>query len=260
LYANNYKKVKSENKELIRLKFREDGFIFLPDFISQDEIKEIHQHLDRLILEKVQFMPPEHAFYEERNDLSTLKQLQILHKYDPFFYEMMFNSRFEELAKILLDDEVIGKNMQYFNKPPRVGQPTPPHQDGYYFMLNPNEAVTMWLGIDHVDEENGCVRYLKGSHLKGMRPHEKSNTLGFSQGISDYEQHDRNNEIWFNTKPGDLLVHHALTVHRADNNKSNSRTRKALGFIYYAEKAKEDTVAKEAYQAKLAEEIKNNIK
>ncbi len=246
--------MKSENKELLRLKFREDGFIFFPNFIGQDELKEIHIHLDMLILEKVQSMPPEHVFYEDRNDLSTLKQLQILHKYDPFFYGMMFNSRFEELAKMLLGDEIIGKNMQFFNKPPRIGQPTPPHQDGYYFMLNPNEAVTMWLGLDNVDEENGCVRYLKGSHLKGMRPHVKSNTLGFSQGISDYGLDDMNNETWFTTKPGDLLVHHALTVHRADNNKSNSRTRKALGFIYYAKKAKEDTEAKEAYQAKLAEE------
>lgn len=252
--------MKSEDKEQLQLKFREDGFIFLPDFLSKDEIKEIHKHLEKLILEKVPKMPPEHAFYEDKNDLSTLKQLQILHKYDPFFYGMMFNSRFEQLAKLLLDEEVIGKNMQYFNKPPRIGQPTPPHQDGYYFMLNPNEAITMWLGLDNVDDENGCVRYIKGSHLEGMRPHAKTKTLGFSQGISDYKQEDRDNEVWFVTKPGDLLAHHSLTIHRADNNQSKTRTRKALGFIYYAEKAKEDTVAKEEYQTKLAKEIKNNIK
>lgn len=146
--------------------------------------------------------------------------------------------------------------MQYFNKPPRIGQPTPPHQDGYFFMLNPNEAITMWMALENVDEENGCVRYFKGSHLKGMRPHAKTKILGFSQAISDYSAEDKNNEIWFETKPGDLLAHHSLTIHRADNNKSLNRTRKALGFIYYAEKAKEDTLAKAEYQAKLVEEIK----
>ena len=31
--------MKSENKELLRLKFREDGFIFFPNFIVQDELK-----------------------------------------------------------------------------------------------------------------------------------------------------------------------------------------------------------------------------
>jgi ectoine hydroxylase-related dioxygenase (phytanoyl-CoA dioxygenase family) len=50
--------------------------------------------------------------------------------------------------------------MQYFNKPPSVGQPTPPHQDGYYFMLDPCEAVTMWFALDEVDEENGRMRYV----------------------------------------------------------------------------------------------------
>lgn len=49
-------------------------------------------------------------------------------------------------------------------KPPRIGKGTPPHQDGYYFMLEPNEAVTMWMALEDVNEENGCVRYVKESH------------------------------------------------------------------------------------------------
>ncbi len=243
-------------QEPLQKQFREDGFVFLPGFLNEAEIKQIHTRLEKLIAEKVPHMPPEHTFYEDRNDLSTLKQLQALFSYDTFFHGLMFNSRFENLASVLLQDDVVGKNMQYFNKPPGIGKPTPPHQDGYYFMLEPNEAITMWLGLENVDEENGCVRYVKGSHLKGVRPHGKTTTLGFSQGITDYGGKD-DQEVWFNTKPGDLLVHHALTIHRADGNSSSNRTRKALGFIYYAEKAKEDTHTKEAYQQKLAEEIRN---
>ncbi len=251
----------SEEERLLQLNFRENGFIFIPGFLNEEEVALIHTHLEKLIHEKVPSMPPEHVFYENRNDLSSLKQLQTLYTYDPFFYEMMFNSRFEKLAALLLDDTVIGKNMQYFNKPPRIGQSTPPHQDGYYFILQPNEAITMWLGLDHVDEENGCIRYVKGSNSKGIRPHIKTQTLGFSQGISDYgRDDDRNNETWFATKPGDLLAHHSLTIHRADKNNSDNRTRKALGFIFYSEKAKENKEAKAAYQQKLAEEMKNNIK
>ena len=251
--------MKLEERKLLQSKFREDGFIFIPGFLSKDEVMQVHDELEKLIREKVPEMPVKHVFYEDKNDPSTLKQIQTLYSYSPYFHNMMFESRFEQLAELLLDDKVVGRNMQYFNKPPRIGQPTPPHQDGYYFMLDPNEAVTMWLALENVDEENGCVRYIKGSHLKGMRPHGKTKTLGFSQGITDYGPEDRNNETWFVTKPGDLLVHHSLTIHRADNNQSENRTRKALGFIYYAEKAKEDTVAKAEYQAKLAEEIEKGL-
>ncbi len=242
-------------QQQLREKFRQDGFVVLPGFINEEEVKNIYFHLERLIEEKVPGMPPEHAFYEDRNDPSTLKQLQALFSYDPFFHGMMFGSRFEELASLLLEDAVVGKNMQYFNKPPGIGKPTPPHQDGYYFMLEPNEAVTMWLGLEDVDEENGCVRYVRGSHRRGMRPHGKTATLGFSQGITDYGRED-DTEVWMATKPGDLLVHHSLTIHRADANNSSTRTRKALGFIYYTQKAKEDIKTKAAYQQKLADEIR----
>lgn len=246
-----------EQKKELQASFRKDGFIFLPGFLNRTEVSEAMLHLNTLIKDKVPAMAPEQAFYEDRSDPSSLKQIQRLFDHDHFFYGMMFGSKFEELASTLLDDKVVGKNMQYFNKPPKIGQATPPHQDGYYFMLEPNEAVTMWLGLDDVDEENGCVRYVKGSHLQGMRPHSKTQTLGFSQGMSNFgTEDDLANEVWFKTKPGDLLVHHSLTIHRAENNQSSDRTRRALGFIYYAEKAKEDIAAKTAYQEKLAEEIR----
>jgi phytanoyl-CoA hydroxylase len=237
--------------------FRRDGFLLIPGFVSPDEVKLIHKHLGILISERLSLMPPEHVFYEDKDDKSTLKQLQTLFTYDPFFHELMFAGKFPELAALLLQDAAVGKNMQYFNKPPQKGKPTPAHQDGYYFMLEPNEAVTMWLALENVDEENGCVRYVKGSHLKGMRPHSKTQTLGFSQGISDFgTEDDKANEVFFATKAGDLLIHHSLTIHRADGNKSLDRTRKALGLIYYADRAKENAKAKEEYQRKLTEEIK----
>ncbi len=247
----------NNDQQALQRKFREDGFVFLPGFLSRGEVAVVKEHLDGLIRDIVPGMPPEHAFYEDRKDPSTLKQLQTLFSYDPFFHDMMFEGKFKALASLLLNDEVVEMNMQYFNKPPRIGRPTPPHQDGYYFMLEPNEAVTMWLGLEDVDEENGCVRYVRGSHLLGMRPHDRTTTLGFSQGITDFgRENDLVNETYFRTGPGDLLVHHALTIHRADGNNSAHRTRKALGFIYYAAAAKENVAEKKKYQDKLAEEIR----
>ena len=137
-----------------------------------------------------------------------------------------------------------------------MGWDTPPHQDGYYFRLEPNEAVTMWLALEDVDEENGCVRYVPGSHKLGMRPHGMTGTLGFSRGITDYGPEDVHKEVFFPTKAGDLLVHHSLTIHRADGNSSLSRTRKAIGLIYYAEKAKQDVKAVEAHRRQLTRDLK----
>lgn len=249
----------SQEAEEWRRRFRNDGFILLPGFLDPDEVALSKRHLDDIITNHTPNMPPESAFYEDPADPATLKQIQHLYNYSGYFHAMMFGSRFEALASILLDDAVVPKNMQYFNKPPLVGKPTPPHQDGYYFMLEPNEAVTMWLGLDAVDEENGCVRYVKGSHLGGMRPHGRSGVLGFSQGMTDFgTAGDLSREVWFPTGPGDLLVHHSLTIHRADGNRTADRSRRALGFIYYAAGAREDVKRKQEYQEKLREELRSS--
>lgn len=248
-------------QEGLKKRFLRDGFIFFPNFLKQEEIESVRNRLSEFIENRVPEMPENEVYYEDKADKNSLKQLQRLFNYNSFFFDMLFGSRFEKLASILLDDQVHGKNIQYFNKPPKIGKPTPAHQDGYYFMLEPNEAVTMWMALEAVDEENGCVRYVKGSHMHGMREHTKTKTLGFSQGISDFGRaNDLENEVYFPTKAGDLLVHHSLTIHRADGNSSKTRSRKAMGFIYYADKAKENKKAHEEYAMKLAKELKETAK
>jgi phytanoyl-CoA hydroxylase len=104
-----------------------------------------------------------------------------------------------------------------------------------------------------VDEENGCVRYLPGSHREGMRPHRRTTVLGFSQGMSNYGTEDCAREVPVCAEPGDLLLHHSMTVHRANANPS-SRPRRALGFVYFAERAKEDAKKAKSYRQQLYDE------
>ena len=243
-----------KDKKVIKEEFQKNGYVFIPGFLTIDEVEKIGRNFNRLLKDVVPNMPKKDVFYEEEENAATLKQLSSLQIHDQFFNDLLVNIKFKELAELLLDDKVITKDLGYFNKLPLIGKPTPPHQDGYYFMLNPSVAVTMWMPLEPVDDENGCVKYVKGSHLKGMRPHGRTKILGFSQGIIDFGTDDIANEVSFSSKPGDLLIHHSLTIHRANGNKSETRSRKALGLIYYGESANEDIEAKIAYHKKLNEE------
>lgn len=237
--------------------YETNGLVAIRKFVQDAELSELLENVDRFIADVAPSMPAEHVFFEDLGDRSTLKQLQQIGTYDPWFHQLFTASRFRKTAELLLRGPVVPKNMQYFNKPPGVGQPTPPHQDGFYFMLDPCEAVTMWFALEEVDEETGCVRYVPGSHGRGMREHARTKTLGFSQGISDYPTaEDLQLETAYPAEAGDLLVHHAMTIHRADGNRSSHRTRRALGFIYYSENAREDSEAHRTYQHQLAEEMK----
>lgn len=232
--------------------FKQDGFVAMPGFYDAHQLQVIEAAFQRFVAECVPALPPEHVFYEDKANRATLKQIQRMHEHDDFF-EDLFNSKLKLLAEELLEEPVLPKNLQYFNKPPGLGKATPPHQDGFYYMLEPCRALTMWMALDHVDEQNGCVCYVPGSHMRGMRPHARTQILGFSQGISDYTSEA--DEIACPAQPGDLLAHHALTIHRADANNSVNRSRRALGFVFYGISAKEDKPAHEAYQRKLKMEL-----
>jgi phytanoyl-CoA hydroxylase len=244
------------NEAMMRDSLRRDGYIALRGFVDPDGVREIEANLKRFIADVVPRMPAGEVYYEDKSRPETLKQLQLMYQYDEFFRTLMFGGAFEHVARVLLGGDVVGQNLQYFNKPGGLGQATPAHQDGYYFMLEPPEALTMWFALDRTDAGNGCVRYVRGSHARGMRPHGRTSTLGFSQGITDYgTADDLANEVAIDAEPGDLLIHHALTIHRADANRDPNRSRRALGLVFYSANAKRDETAYAAYQRRLDEEL-----
>ena len=239
--------------------FARQGYAVIRSFMSPSEVEECLQNVGRYIAEVVPNLSPEEVFYEDRENPATLKQLQSMHLNDEWF-ENFFRGRVHQCAREFLGGEVVGKNMQFFNKPPGASRPTPAHQDGFYFKLDPPLALTMWLALDPADEENGCVRYVEGSHLKGMRSHTLTNTLGFSQGISDFgSEDDKANEVALAAASGDLLVHDSMTIHRAEGNRAVGRQRRALGFIFYSVEAKEDSGAREKYRRQLSGQQKGRI-
>jgi len=245
--------------EQLKNRFDAEGYVAIPGFLAGLELEELKGELDRYIAQRVPEIPRTDVYYEDRNDPGTLKQMARLRQHDVYFASLISQPKWLGLAEALLADKAVPQELEWFNKPPKIGDPTPPHQDGYYFMLVPNEAATLWLALDTVDESNGCVRYIPGSHRKGLRPHARTNVLGFSQGITDYGVEDRKAEVPMLAQPGDLLIHHALTVHRADANPSD-RHRRSIGLVYYAGRAQQDSERLAAYQKELNAELQGSGK
>ena len=243
----------TEQLHQARLEFTKDGFAVVRTFLGPEEIDEINREVERYVAKVIPTLPPEKAFYETKGDASTLKQLPRIDQHDEFFERYLRHPRLSELAAHLLGCPVVARDLQWFNKPPQIGKPTPAHQDGFYDKIEPVEMVNMWLALDPVDEGNGCVRYVAGSYKHGLLEHARSNTLGFSQGLVDYRPHEAN-EIAVRAAPGDLLVHHGLTIHRADGNTSD-RQRRAIGSVYYAAHVKRDHAALDAYMQQLTRDM-----
>jgi len=235
--------------------FDRDGFVVIRAFVRGAELDDLQREIARYIA-RIPRLPRTDVMYEDRERPESLKQLAHMKQNDAFFASLIERPNWISVAELLLADKAIPQEVEWFNKVPGRNAATPPHQDGYYFMLEPNEAVTMWLALDPVDESNGCWRYVPQSHRCGTRPHGRTQVLGFSQGITDYSPKDRQAEQPIHAEPGDLLVHHAITIHRADRNESE-RQRRSLGLIYYAARTRQDVQKLAAYQRSLNEELQS---
>lgn len=89
---------------------------------------------------------------------------------DPEFREVAFTSRLASWASQLigamqvriLEDNVLIKE-------PKTGGTLKWHQDYPYWPLAQANAVTAWIALDDVTEDNGAVMVAAGSHLTGER-------------------------------------------------------------------------------------------
>jgi len=228
--------------------FDRDGFVIVRQFLTQGELSELTSELNRYIRDVVPGLPDTDAFYQDRKCPETLKQMQHM-QIDPFFRDYTHHAKWKQLAEVLVGESAKCESPEWFNKPPGVEHPTPPHQDNYYFNLHPSNVVTIWLALDVVDDENGCLRYVAGSHQRGFRPHARSNILGFSQGIADYGEEDRAQEVRIHLQPGDAVAHHGMTIHRAEPNRSIARNRRAFAMVFQGISCRRDEVRFALYQA-----------
>ena len=205
--------------------FDRDGFVIVPEFLTPAVFAELRCNLDRYIRDVVPTLDDAHAFYVVKGKPETLKQMQHM-GHDPFFRDYVRQPKWLALAEALLAEPVEAQQPEWFDKPPGTGHPTPPHQDNYYFNLRPANVLTIWLAIDPVDDENGCLQYVRGSHRGGVRPHGASQIVGFSQGITDFGPEDEALEARIHLQPRDAVVHWGNTIHRAHPNRSRDRRRR----------------------------------
>lgn len=227
--------------------FDEAGFVVLTNFLPADAYAELRSELDRYIRDIVPDLPHSEAFYQDRSRPETLRQLQRMGR-DPFFDAYRRHPCWLALAEALLGEPAEADQPEWFNKLPGTAHATPPHQDNHYFQLVPPQVLTMWLALDAVDEENGALRYVRGSHLAGRRPHAATDVVGFSQGVTDYGPCDEAAECLVTLSPGDLVVHHGETIHRADSNRSPDRQRRAFAMVFRGASCRVDDAARAEYQ------------
>lgn len=211
--------------------FNRDGHIVLPGVASYDEVSVYGP----LIEEATNRYKGEILPLEERDTYGkAFWQIVNLWQRDESVRRFTLARRFAKIAADLMgvDGVRIYHDQALFKEP--NGGPTPWHQDQYYWPLDSNKTVTLWMPLVNASPKMGTLKFASGSHRDGY--------LG-EFAISDESDRMFGQlavEKGYNvTAPqamaaGDATFHSGWTLHAAPGNNS-SDMRSVMTIIYFAD-------------------------
>jgi ectoine hydroxylase-related dioxygenase (phytanoyl-CoA dioxygenase family) len=209
--------------------FHRDGFLLGRQILDANQVGILQEEMERVICDrgnKGVRQPVSIANLTGRAEEPVWQIVNIWQASEPFS-ELVHNPTIaEDIAQMLHAEELRLWHDQIQYKPAGVGGVNMWHQDWpYWGILSAPHQVTAWVALDDVDEENGCMSMVPGTHLWGNTI-EFLHTLGqdFSAMPAEYQ----GKPVTIRTSPvkaGHVHYHHALTWHGSNRNRSGRKRR-----------------------------------
>lgn len=226
--------------------YRRDGHVLVRGLTTRQELQHYRPTLQSVV-KRVAQQGDTQGRVDDYSRLFT--QVTNVWRLDQDARRIVFSRRFAAAAAQLLGVAAVRLyHDQALFKPPGAG-PTPWHQDRYYWPLDTDRTITMWLPLVDVDEPMGPVRFASGSHR--------------AEGLGDLAISQENDQrlaslvaqrawpVWSGpVQAGDATFHSGGTLHSAGSNDSN-RTREVLTVIYFADGTRAATPANPNQQTDL---------
>jgi ectoine hydroxylase-related dioxygenase (phytanoyl-CoA dioxygenase family) len=211
--------------------FEQDGYVILRDLFTEEEIAPVSAEVDRLIEGRADYVPDKDLIWEPDSNPPRLRNAFRLHLYNELFLDFAKHPKLTDVLGSILGHPLRLYGSQIIAKPALVGTEVPRHQDMPYWPFHPFEMISAWIALDDSTIENGCVRMSAGSHKLGMLEHRPTEIAGNSLGLADNPTINALPEHPVEVRRGSCVLHHCLTVHRSEPNRS-PHARRGLVYVY----------------------------
>ncbi len=138
--------------------YRRDGLIVSPSHLSGDRLAAMRDSLQKLLRDNAGLAPESlvcpHIPYGPTHSAAAAAQ----------WFDYATDPAIVNLVEQLIGPDIILWGSQVFCKPAATGKAIPWHQDGQYWPIRPLATCSVWIAIDDASPENGCMRYIPGSH------------------------------------------------------------------------------------------------
>jgi phytanoyl-CoA hydroxylase len=218
--------------------FHREGWVHLKGVLSEEEISKLETSYSDFINGKLcdlsklgkDFCDMSGSYDKDLSKFSIIN-IMLPSTYHPPLKHTLYEQRAASIASQLYKgaDMVVDYDQLLAKPPEKPDAVFAWHQDLHYWPLTKDtRTASFWLAIDDVSEENGCIRFVPGSHkeekLRECRPllgdRSKSHVL-----VAEVREGDKIAPAIINR--GDLTVHNERIVHGSGGNYSKTSWRRA---------------------------------
>lgn len=191
-------------------RFSREGYMIFRGLLSPKEVSMLSSICDEVIEMASKNSSDLFCNYylKHRTDQGALYDL---YQRFPAFRRIAEHPGILDAIKEIYSDEFYLFENSLVYKPQGAQNEVPWHQD-YMYMINDPDKVVVWVPVDNVTEENGCMYAIPGSHLSRTLPwyEEKGETHAKrTKGTFVDEQ----KAVPLTMNAGDVLVFHQFLLH-----------------------------------------------
>jgi ectoine hydroxylase-related dioxygenase (phytanoyl-CoA dioxygenase family) len=214
--------------------FQKNGHVLCKGLASKEEVSFYR----KAILEGVEKLNTERRKMEDRDTYGkAFLQIFNLWRQSEVLRKFVLAKRFGHVAARLMGVERVRlyHDQALFKEP--GGGHTPWHQDQYYWPLDTNNTITMWMPLIDINSEMGIMKFASGTHKFGSIT-SKEISDDSEQFFNDFVSGNKFDIAGANAmNAGDATFHAGWTLHSAPGNKS-PKMREVMTIIYFADKTR----------------------
>jgi hypothetical protein len=210
--------------------FRRDGFLLVKGLSSVEEVASLRTFFDRMFSERrgwdagdlfdmIGLDSPEQEL--------ALPQIVRPSLYEPLLRQSKLASSARSIAEQILGPKLENDLEHAISKPPFSGAATPWHQDDAFHRKGSGvlESISIWMPLQDVTVESGCMQYIRGSNLGPLYPHRSPRNDPRIHGLETISLPDLTNCVAVPMRAGDAVIHLSRTLHSAGVNTSDQPRR-----------------------------------
>jgi len=215
---------------------RRDGFLLVHGMASREEITRLQSLYDRLFAERRGWDKGDlfdMVGRDEAGKAAALPQMLWPSRYEP----ELGNSQLARSARAVAE-QILGPSLENMLehailKPAGKGAATPWHQDEAFNRKGSGfeESISIWMPLQDVTVESGCMRYIAGSNHGPLMDHRSPNNDPSIHGLESVTTPDLTHCKDVPMPAGSGVIHLSRTIHSAGPNISGQPRRAyILGF------------------------------